>query len=90
MKSNQGEESESKKAVSEEQGSVIFYVSFAVFTLYLQFLLLFFTFHLALGQDLGRLLFDHLRALRLKGVKLGLIGQLGYPAVSAQLELTKP
>lgn len=57
---------------------------------YLQFLLLFLTLHLALSEGLGRLILDHLSALGLEGVQLGLVGQFGYPAVSTQLELTKP
>lgn len=57
---------------------------------YLQFLLLFLTLHLTLSQGLACLILDQLSALSFEGVQLGLVGQFCYPAVSTQLELTKP
>lgn len=69
--------------------SVIFLPS-CLCLFYLQFLLLFLTLHLALGQSLCRLLFEQLSTLGFKSVQLGLTGQFCYAAVGAQLELTEP
>lgn len=74
-------------------GSVPYSVTFLPSSLclfYLQFLLLFLTLHLALGQSLRRLLFEQLSTLGFESVQLGLTGQFCYAAVGAQLELTEP
>ena len=57
---------------------------------YLQFLLLFLTLHLALGQVFSHFLLEQMSTLGFEGVQLGLVGQFCYTAVGAQLELTEP